>query len=100
MSSVLFVGFGGTDPDLDGLLSKVAAFDGRRRRHWMVVPEGKFPSLKATRLLHDKGVRVIEYPFYSRHSRLTEFLGILATPQAGSGHKMKSRRYTRFRVRL
>jgi hypothetical protein len=83
MSSVLFVGFGGTDPDLDGLLSKVAAFDGRRRRHWMVVPEGKFPTLKAKRLLHDKGVRVIEYPIDAKHSRLTEFLGILATPPGG-----------------
>jgi hypothetical protein len=80
MSSILFVGFGGTDPDLDGLLSKVAAFDGRRRRHWMVVQEGKFPALKAKRLLNDKGVRVIEYPADKTHSGLIEFLGILGTP--------------------
>jgi len=80
MSSVLFVGFGGTDPDLDGLISKVAAFDGRRHRHWMLVPEGKFPALKSKRLLNDKGVRVIEYPPDDTHSRLVEFLGILATP--------------------
>jgi len=80
MSSILFVGFGGSDPDLDGLMSKVAAFDGRRGRHWMVVPEGKFPSLKAKRLLNDKGVRVIEYPIDDTHSRLIEFLAILTTP--------------------
>jgi hypothetical protein len=49
----------------------------------MVVPEGKFPTLKAKRLLHDKGVRVIEYPIDAKHSRLTEFLGILVTPPGG-----------------
>jgi hypothetical protein len=85
MSSLLFIGFGGADPDLDGLLTKVAAFDGRRRRHWLVVPEGKFPVLKAKRLLNDKGVRVVEYPVDVTHSQLTAFLRILATPPSATG---------------
>jgi hypothetical protein len=82
MSSILFVGFGGADPDLDGLLSKVAAFDGRRGRHWMVVPRGQFPSLKAKRLLRDRGVTIIEYERDDTHSGLVTFLEALARPPA------------------
>jgi hypothetical protein len=80
MASVLFVGFGGSDPDLDGLISKVAAFDGRRKRHWMVVPEGQFPPLKAKRLYLDKGIQVVQYTPDGDHSALVRFLEILARP--------------------
>jgi hypothetical protein len=82
MSSVLFIGFGGSDPDLDGLLSKVAAFDGRRSRHWIVVPEGRFPALKAKRLLKDKGISVIQYKHDEHdenHPELVKFLKALET---------------------
>jgi hypothetical protein len=78
-SSVLFVGFGGSDPDLESILSRVAAFDGRRRAHWMLVPEGAFPHLKAKRLLKDKGVRIIEYKPDGTHSGVIAFLEALAT---------------------
>ena len=36
MSSILFVGFGGGDPDLDRIISRVAPLDGRSKRHWML----------------------------------------------------------------
>jgi hypothetical protein len=94
MRSILFVGFGGADPDLDGLLSKVAAFDGRRGRHWMIVPRGQFPSLKAKRLLRDRGVTIVEYNRDDTHSELVNFLETLATPLslAGSGDSAIERR--------
>jgi len=79
MSSLLIIGFGGSDPDLDGLLNKVAAFDGRRQRHWMLVRQGHFPTLKAKRLLEDKGVRVIEYLNDGTHSGFERFLEKLST---------------------
>ena len=33
MASALFLRFGGSDPDLDGIIGRVAAFDGRSKRH-------------------------------------------------------------------
>lgn len=76
MSSILFIGFGGSDPNLNGFLSNVAALDGRRSRHWMVVPEG-MPKLKAKRLLFDKGIKVIQYKLDEKHSELMKFLELL-----------------------
>ena len=81
--SVLFVGFGGSDPDLDGLLSEVAEFDGRRHRHWMLAPASKFPRLKARRLQADRGISVIEYHVDESHSGLVRFLRDLAEPNPG-----------------
>lgn len=85
MASILFIGFGGSDPDLDGLLRNVAAFDGRRARHWMVVPSQQFPALKAKRLLRDRGVQVVGYEQDDAHSGLVKFLANLVpspvTPQ-------------------
>jgi hypothetical protein len=78
MASILFVGFGGSDPDLDGLLNNVAAFDGRRARHWMLVPSHQFPALKVKRLLKDRGVQVVEYEHDETHSGLVSFLAALA----------------------
>lgn len=76
-ASILFVGFGGSDPDLDGLLRNVAAFNGRRARHWMVVPSRQFPALKAKRLLRDRGVQVVGYEQDESHSGLVNFLASL-----------------------
>jgi hypothetical protein len=84
-ASVLFVGFGGTDPDLDGITSRVAEFDGRRPRHWMLVPEGELPVLKAKRLRRDRGIRVVEYPHNKKrdphHQGLVAFFEHLAEPE-------------------
>ena len=77
-SSVLFMGFGGSDPDLDGIVSRVAAFDGRRRCHWMLVPAGTFPSLKAKRLLKDKGINLVQYEKDESHSGVVTLLRALA----------------------
>lgn len=77
MSSILFIGFGGSDPNLNSFLSNVAALDGRRIRHWMVVPEGTMPQLRAKRLSSDKGIKVIQYKFDGKHTELTKFLELL-----------------------
>jgi hypothetical protein len=80
MSSVLFIGFGASDPDLEGIISRVAAFDGRSKRHWMLVPEGMFPLRKAKRLWKDYGINVIQYDSDPTHSGVVRFLQKLATP--------------------
>ncbi|MBV9084561.1 MAG: SIR2 family protein [Acidobacteriaceae bacterium] len=73
-SSVLFIGFGGSDPDLESIISRVSSFTGRRRAHWMLVPRGTFPYLKAKRMLVDKGITVIEYEKDSMHTGVIDFL--------------------------
>lgn len=80
IASVLFVGFGGSDPDLDGITSRVAAFDGRSRRHWMVVARDACPPLRAKRLWKDKGINVVYYDRDSTHSGLVRFLRMIAQP--------------------
>jgi len=80
VSSVLFVGFGGSDPDMEGIISRVAVFDGRSKRHWMLIPEGKLPPLKAKRLWKDYGINVIQYYLDPTHSGLVRFLRKLVTP--------------------
>jgi hypothetical protein len=79
-SSVLFVGFGGSDPNLEHILSRVSIFDGRSKRHWMVAPSRNMPTLKAKRLWSDKGINVIVY--HGSHSNLNRFLRNLAKTDA------------------
>src|SRR4030095_7906339 len=73
-ASVLFVGFGASDPDLEAITSRVAAFDGHTPRHWMLLSSGSIPRLKAKRLRKDKGIRVIQYQRDETHSGLITFL--------------------------
>jgi hypothetical protein len=75
-SSILFVGFGGSDPNLEHILSRASIFDGRSKRHWMVVSSRNMPTLKAKRLWRDKGINVIVY--HGSHSNLNRFLRNLA----------------------
>lgn len=79
-SSVLFIGFGYSDPDLESITSKVAVFDGRSKRHWILVPKGKFPMLKLKRLWADKGINAINYDSDVQHSGVVQFLNRLSRP--------------------
>ncbi len=81
MSSVLFVGFGANDPDLEGIISRVAALDGRVARHWIVTTNDTFPPLKIKRLRQDKGINVICYQRDNEHSGLVKFLAKLGQPR-------------------
>lgn len=79
-SSIIFIGFGVNDPDLEAVLSRVATFDGRMKRHWILLPSNKFPKLKARRLWEDKGISVIQYNIDEAHSGVVRFLENLASP--------------------
>jgi len=85
MSSILFLGFRVSDPDLEGLVSKVAAFSNPLKRHWIVVPEGHIPPLKAKRLWSDRRISVIQYKVDATHSALESFLEQLAMPLSRVG---------------
>jgi hypothetical protein len=91
MSSILFVGFSGSDPDIEGITSRVAAFDGRSRRHYMLVTKGSMPSLKAKRFWKDKGINIIEYSHDEAHSGLVRFLSELSNrSRSDTQHEMQS----------
>lgn len=74
-SSLLFVGFGGTDPNLERLLARTAIFDGRSKRHWLLTSASSMPSLRAKRLWEDKGLNIVTYP--GPHSQVITFLNRL-----------------------
>ena len=80
MSSVLFIGFGGSDPNIEKIIRTASMLDGNRKRHWMLIPYHTFPLLKAKRLWKDKGINIIQYKKDSTHSGLTNFLRKIKTP--------------------
>jgi hypothetical protein len=89
-SSVLFLGFGASDPNLEAITSRVAAFDGHTPRHWMLLPEGSIPPLKAKRFRNDKGIKVIQYQRDENHSGVIAFLKSLdADRDQGKREKRK-----------
>jgi hypothetical protein len=55
------------------------------KRHWMVVPRGELPPLRAKRLANDRGIQVVEYPHDPEsdpsHSGLVAFLEKLVEPE-------------------
>ena len=73
-SSVLFVGFSSSDPHIESIIARVAAFDGRTRRHWMVLPEVPLLKFKAKRFSGQFGIRVVCYEPDDTHSGLERFL--------------------------
>jgi hypothetical protein len=79
LSSILFIGFGKSDHDLEGFLNKIDVFN-KSNRHWMVVPESHLPVLKAKRLREEKGIRIIQYKDDETHSELVKFLKELSAP--------------------
>jgi hypothetical protein len=77
--TVLFIGFGATDPDLDAALAKLNAIYGRGADpHYILMPQGRLSTIEQRRLLADRRLWVIEYPADSDHSALPAVLAHLA----------------------
>ncbi|WP_166487436.1 SIR2 family NAD-dependent protein deacylase [Geodermatophilus obscurus] len=77
-SSILFVGYGAGDPNLEGLLTRGALFDGRSKRHWLLAPAASMPALRAKRLWADKGINVVTYK--GSHVHVERFFQRLGAP--------------------
>lgn len=84
MSSILFIGFGCTDPDIEHIISRVAALDGRTKRHWMLATENSVPRLKAKRFWTDFGINIIRYKSDETHTEFVRFLRNLAAPHSST----------------
>ncbi|MCR9171330.1 MAG: SIR2 family protein [bacterium] len=76
--TVLFVGFGGSDPDLDYILDRLSSvFSRTLDRHFVLLPETKFNLTEKRRLLLDKRLEIIEYKTDKTHSQVDSFLNEL-----------------------
>jgi nucleotide-binding universal stress UspA family protein len=77
--TVLFVGFGGADPDLDGIIDRLSTIYERSiGQHFILISEEEFSALERRRLLEDKRLDCITYKRDASHSQVVEFLRALA----------------------
>jgi hypothetical protein len=72
--TVLFVGFGGQDPDLDTVINQYwTIYERSVGEHFMLIPEDQFSVFERRRLLEDSGLHCIPYNVDSSHSQFIEF---------------------------
>ena len=84
--TVLFVGFGGNDPDLDAVVDRLSAIYERSiGQHFLLISEGEFSALERRRLLEDKRLDCITYERDTHHSQVGEFLKALSLRAAPGG---------------
>ena len=76
--TVLFVGFGAQDPDLDAVVDRLSALYERSiGQHYLLIADGVFTTLERRRLLEDKRLDCIPYTKDSGHTQVGEFLRAL-----------------------
>ena len=81
--TVLFVGFGGSDPDLENVVDRLSAIYERSiSQHFLLISEDEFSALERRRLLEDKRLDCITYQWDAAHSQVVEFLKALAARTA------------------
>ncbi|WP_289665960.1 SIR2 family NAD-dependent protein deacylase [Flavobacterium panacagri] len=76
--SVLFIGFGGSDPDLDYILDRLSTIFSRTLdKHFILLPFDKFNLTEKRRLLLDRRLEVIDYDKSNNHGEIEIFLNDL-----------------------
>jgi hypothetical protein len=75
-NTVLFVGFGLSDQDVEAMLDKMASIFSRNNdSHYALIEKGKLTQLEIKRLALDKRIRIVEYDNTDgRHSQVNSFL--------------------------
>jgi hypothetical protein len=77
--TVLFVGFGGSDPELDGIIDRLSTIYERSiDQHFILISEDEFSALERRRLLEDKRLDCITYKRDASHTQVGEFLRAVA----------------------
>ncbi|MCU0431088.1 MAG: toll/interleukin-1 receptor domain-containing protein [Cytophagaceae bacterium] len=73
--TVLFIGYGASDPDLENVLERLSTIFNRTiDKHYILLPENRFNFAERKRLLLDKRLEVIQYTSDSTHSQVDAFL--------------------------
>lgn len=81
--TVLFVGFGGSDPDLDAVVDRLSSIYERSiSQHFILTSDAEFSALERRRLLEDRRLDCILYERDATHSQVGEFLKALAIRSA------------------
>jgi len=77
--TVLFVGFSGSDPDLDDIVDRLSTiYERSLSQHFILICEDEFSPLERRRLLEDKRLDCITYKKDASHSQVVEFLKALS----------------------
>ena len=77
--TVVFVGFGGSDPDINHVLDALASrFRRRDDRHYILMPRGKWSTVEKRRNELDRALETIEYDDRDGHVQVSRFLQELA----------------------
>jgi|GEM_PF-1079778 len=93
--TVLFLGFGGTDPNIDGVFDRLASIYSRTLdRHFTLLPAERFNTTEKRRLALDRRLEVIEYEAGVDHSQVGAFLKALAL-QAEKGPTQQAQKARR-----
>jgi len=72
--TVLFVGFSGSDVDLDFVIDRLSTIYSRTlNKHYILLPETKYNLTEKRRLLLDRRLEVIEYQKDDSHSQVNAF---------------------------
>lgn len=87
VNTVLFIGFGLEDPDIDNMLDRLSSiFSRTNESHYALIPTGRFSALEKRRMLLDKRIRIIEYDNNDgNHDQVYEFLSYLYDLTAPAG---------------
>lgn len=81
-NTLLFVGYGLQDPDLDEQLSELRALaDGAPPQHFALMPCGQVDEARRRHLFEPAGVTILEYDPANDHRELLDFLAALAAAQ-------------------
>jgi hypothetical protein len=73
--TVLFIGFGGSDPDFDYLIDRLSTIFSRTlNKHFLLAANNKFNFTEKRRLLLDKRLEVIEYDPKNNHQEVEVFI--------------------------
>ena len=96
--TVLFVGFGNNDPDLNAVVDRLSTvYERSISQHYILVSEKDFSGMEKRRLLEDKRLDCITYEHDSTHSQVEEFLKAVAyrsSPNIATPKPFKSERIT------
>lgn len=77
--TILFVGFGGSDYDLDFVINKLSTIFAKSiDKHYILLPSEKFNLTEKRRLLLDKRLEVIDYEKDPEHTQVDKFISNLS----------------------
>ncbi|MFC5409113.1 SIR2 family protein [Larkinella bovis] len=98
--TVLFLGFGGSDPDLDFVLDRLSTIYSKTlNRHFILLPEKKFNFTEKRRLLLDRRLEVIEYNSENNHAEVDLFVQRLSRIVEKLQYR-KSRKKSKYNIML